>query len=795
MVDEVINKYDLNSAQFSNEVDKIKKGYSDIAKAEQKVRIESLKTKGIIERTEEQIKQTIELRRKATDTRQIAAYNKQLERQRTMLQRLNSEGVKVEKTTNALSNTMKKLGAAVGIAFSLNAIKNFMVQSVKLYDIQEKAEAKLLQALNGRVSTQKALLTQASALQRITLFGDEETIKAQALVAMFIKEEEKIKTLIPLIQDFATAKEMDLKTASDLVTKSIASGTNALTRYGIQVEGSAGSTERYQAVVDGLTKAFKGQAEAAAQAGTGGLKQLMNRLGDMRERMVKNTVAFLGLNKEVKTNQERLEDLRGEMNADFQVLTSTNLSTEARRDLIESINIKYATYLPNLLTEKSTLSDIEKAQKGANDEMMKKIIIAAMQEDYNSLLSKQVELMKQSSAIEIEAKKIEMQRFEVTDNQQAAALENRKIINETSKALNEAQRKQYAEEEKAFKEMYSEMAKQAGTTFDQLWTDAQKSTSAIISTNDAVKELDNSFKDLYETIIKGLNDWQSGLDEFEFNEITKAMKEYNSTYEEWVNEDLPLLVDGELSWIEFLKSGEKNYWDWKNKMRETNLENEQAAIEKERDLQLQRLDLALQATGAIKSLLYELSDDNKKYVEFIEALGIIEVIINAMIASSNALKESMKTGEPVSALTKAAIVISAIGGISAGLLAIIKSQKTPSVPAFAEGVIDLQGKGTETSDSIPAMLSAHESVMTAKETRSHYDELQAMRDGTFNDLIYEKYVKPSNESFADNMLKNLSLQADLNDERIVKKLTLGNMIAIKNTGLLLKELSKRQIRR
>jgi hypothetical protein len=794
MVDEVINTYDLNSAQFSNEVDKIKKGYSDIAKAEQKVRIESLKTKGIIERTEEQIKQTIELRRKATDTRQIAAYNKQLERQRTMLQRLNSEGVKVEKTTNALSNTMKKLGAAVGIAFSLNAIKNFMVQSVKLYDIQEKAEAKLLQALNGRVSTQKALLTQASALQRITLFGDEETIKAQALVAMFIKEEEKIKTLIPLIQDFATAKEMDLKTASDLVTKSIASGTNALTRYGIQVEGSAGSTERYQAVVDGLTKAFKGQAEAAAQAGTGGLKQLMNRLGDMRERMVKNTVAFLGLNKEVKTNQERLEDLRGEMNADFQVLTSTNLSTEARMDLIESINIKYATYLPNLLTEKSTLSDIEKAQKGANDEMMKKIIIAAMQEDYNSLLSKQVELMKQSSAIEIEAKKIEMQRFEVTDNQQAAALENRKIINETSKALNEAQRKQYAEEEKAFKEMYSEMAKQAGTTFDQLWTDAQKSTSAITETDEAVKDLTMSLENLWTESQKGfpfMDAW-SGK---EFDDMMKAMKEYNSTYEEWVNEDLPMLVDGELAWIEFLKSGEKNYWDWKNKMRETNLENEQAAIEKERDLQLQRLDLALQATGAIKSLLYELSDDNKKYVEFIEALGIIEVIINAMIASSNALKESMKTGEPVSALTKAAIVISAIGGISAGLLAIIKSQKTPSVPGFAEGVIDLQGKGTETSDSIPAMLSAHESVMTAKETRSHYDELQAMRDGTFNDLIYEKYVKPSNESFADNMLKNLSLQADLNDERIVKKLTLGNMIAIKNTGLLLKELSKRQIRR
>src|SRR5690606_3432197 len=37
---------------------------------------------------------------------------------------------------------------------------------------------------------------------------------------------------------------------------------------------------------------------------------------------------------------------------------------------------------------------------------------------------------------------------------------------------------------------------------------------------------------------------------------------------------------------------------------------------------------------------------------------------------------------------------------------------------FKEGVIDLKGPGTTTSDSIPANLSRGESVMTAKETRA-----------------------------------------------------------------------------
>lgn len=49
------------------------------------------------------------------------------------------------------------------------------------------------------------------------------------------------------------------------------------------------------------------------------------------------------------------------------------------------------------------------------------------------------------------------------------------------------------------------------------------------------------------------------------------------------------------------------------------------------------------------------------------------------------------------------------------------------LPKFAKGVIDLQGAGSETSDSIPAMLSRRESVMTAQETIDFKPTLEAIR--------------------------------------------------------------------
>jgi len=88
----------------------------------------------------------------------------------------------------------------------------------------------------------------------------------------------------------------------------------------------------------------------------------------------------------------------------------------------------------------------------------------------------------------------------------------------------------------------------------------------------------------------------------------------------------------------------------------------------------------------------------------------------------------------------AAIVASlAIAAETLSQVAVINKQQ----PRFQKGVINLQGPGTATSDSIQARLSKGESVMTAAETRGSFHVLKAVRAGRLNDEVMKEIVRGS----------------------------------------------------
>ena len=99
-----------------------------------------------------------------------------------------------------------------------------------------------------------------------------------------------------------------------------------------------------------------------------------------------------------------------------------------------------------------------------------------------------------------------------------------------------------------------------------------------------------------------------------------------------------------------------------------------------------------------------------------------QALINGALAFTMSLAQQ---GYPAGLVTGALAMLSA--GVQAGIIA------SQSPPKFAKGVIGLQGPGTATSDSIHAMLSAGESVMTAEETKNYRPALEAMRQGSFMD--------------------------------------------------------------
>lgn len=196
------------------------------------------------------------------------------------------------KAMTGLQKQMVAMKGVIAATFAIGAITNFTRSAFQALDTQRKAEAALLTALKGRADVQQELIKQAQALQKLTLFGDEETIMAQSMIAAFVRTEETLIKVTPLVQDMATALGMDLVGAASLVAKTLGSSTNALTRYGITVTGAVGSSERLTSLVDGLTTAFEGQSIAAAEADVS-LTQLKNKWGDFKE-VVAGVIVELG---------------------------------------------------------------------------------------------------------------------------------------------------------------------------------------------------------------------------------------------------------------------------------------------------------------------------------------------------------------------------------------------------------------------------------------------------------------------------------------------------------------------
>ena len=191
---------------------------------------------------------------------------------------------KAQGELKSVSGAISKMGKAVGVAsavyFGARGLISGFSSVIRLAGIQEQAEKKLEVALG---KTSKSLLNQATALQKMTTFGDEAIIGVQASIGAFIKNEDQIKKATKATLDMAVAMGMDLKSAGDLVAKTLGSSTNAMSRYGIEVTGAVGSTERLESLTKNVANLFGGQASAQAETLTGKLDQASNSIGDAGE--------------------------------------------------------------------------------------------------------------------------------------------------------------------------------------------------------------------------------------------------------------------------------------------------------------------------------------------------------------------------------------------------------------------------------------------------------------------------------------------------------------------------------
>jgi hypothetical protein len=192
-----------------------------------------------------------------------------------------------QRQVSGFQKQLRSMATMAAGAFSVGAIVNFTKQSIKAYDTQAKAEAALAGALKGRYDIQRDLMQQASRLQEETagMFGDEQTIQAQALIAALGLQADQIKRLIPLIQDFAAVEEIGLKQAAQRVARAIGNGSDTLKRYGADLDVASSKAENAEKVINSLEGSIGGTAQTMGQAGASGIQDLSAAFGDLKEQI------------------------------------------------------------------------------------------------------------------------------------------------------------------------------------------------------------------------------------------------------------------------------------------------------------------------------------------------------------------------------------------------------------------------------------------------------------------------------------------------------------------------------
>lgn len=153
----------------------------------------------------------------------------------------------------------------------------------------------------------------------------------------------------------------------------------------------------------------------------------------------------------------------------------------------------------------------------------------------------------------------------------------------------------------------------------------------------------------------------------------------------------------------------------------TRITKENADARREYALSIAQASMA--GASSMISSLKELAEVSGASAQYQKALALAEVALNTGQAISAGIASAMATPFPANIGAILTTISAVISGIAQAKSA-IKSANIPTAK-FAQGGL-VTGEGTATSDSIPAMLSNGESVMTARATSAYSGILSAL---------------------------------------------------------------------
>jgi len=215
----------------------------------------------------------------------------------------------------SLSGFSRQLLGLVGIGGGLYGLKRGLEAAVGAAMEQEKAQMDLVAALGGTDAAIGQVRSQfgpfSESMQKLTVYSDEQVLSQMAyarnLGVTTNRLEESAKAAIGL----AARYRIDLSAAMMLVGRASQGQTQMLTRYGIVMDQSLSSQEKFNELLKIGVNSFK-LAEAETKTATGALQQMRNQVNELQEAfgtalLPAITAASQAISQHIRENQSELQ--------------------------------------------------------------------------------------------------------------------------------------------------------------------------------------------------------------------------------------------------------------------------------------------------------------------------------------------------------------------------------------------------------------------------------------------------------------------------------------------------------
>ena len=181
-----------------------------------------------------------------------------------------------ETTTDKLTNGVKKLAGAIGLAYGTTAVIAFGKASVKAAAADQKAQQQLALALNNVGLGRDAASSEAYIQRLQSEFGivDDLLRPSYQTLAVATRDSAEAQRLLNLSLDISASTGKDLGSVTAALSKAYLGNNTALSKLGVGISKADLKAKSFEDITNQLAVTFAGSATAAANTFQGSIDKL-----------------------------------------------------------------------------------------------------------------------------------------------------------------------------------------------------------------------------------------------------------------------------------------------------------------------------------------------------------------------------------------------------------------------------------------------------------------------------------------------------------------------------------------